>query len=350
MQDLTAQQSRQLIDCEQLYIAYRDADRELASRFAGAMSWKTVKGRTYLYRKSASVWKSLGPQDDRTRAIHAQFHAGRDAARLRRRTLEERIRAMAPVNRAMRLGRVPAISARIIRRIERAHLLGAGLRIVGTHALYAYENLGGVHFGQEAMTTMDIDLLYDARISLKLVSTELKADGLIGLLQAQDRSFRPTASGSFRAVNDQGFMVDLIAPSTRSPAMRQWKSRLGERADDLAAAEIDGLAWLENVPALDRIVIDERGYPLTMVVPDPRAFMCHKAWMAGRDDRDPLKRRRDHHQARTLAAMLATRIPSLRLDDPVLQAVPVAVLALGRAEMEWFGASAGAVEQEDWDG
>jgi hypothetical protein len=202
MRDLTAQQSRQLINCEQLYMAYRDARRDLSMRFAGSMSWKTVGGHAYLYRKSGAVWKSLGPRDDRTRDIHAQFHGGRDALRDRCRTLD-------------------------------------------------------------------------------------------GLLRAQDASFRPTASGSFRAVNDDGFMVDL------------------------SAAEIDGLSWLENVPALDRIVIDERGYPLTMVVPDPRAFMCHKSWLARRDDRDPLKRRRDGHQARTLAGMLATRIPALRLDDPL---------------------------------
>jgi hypothetical protein len=279
-----------------------------------------------------------------------QFHDGRDALRDRCRTLGEQIREMAPVNRAMRLGRVPGLSAKIIRRLERGNLLGSGLRIVGTHALYAYESLGGVHFGVEAMTTMDIDLPYDARASLKLVSAEMKADGLIGLLRAQDASFRPTASGSFRAVNDDGFMVDLIAPSTRSSAMRQWKSRIGEQADDLSAAEIDGLSWLENVPALDRIVIDERGYPLTMVVPDPRAFMCHKSWMARRDDRDPLKRRRDGHQARTLAEMLATRIPALRLDDPVLRAVPGAVLALGRQALDRSALSGATTERDDWDG
>lgn len=199
------------------------------------------------------------------------------------------------------------------------------------------------------MTTMDIDLLYDARASLKLVSADLKADGLIGMLQSQDSSFRPTQSGSFRAVNDEGFMVDLIASSTRSPAIRQWKSRIGERADDLAAAEIDGLAWLENVPTLTRVVIDERGYPLTMIAPDPRAFMCHKLWVAQRDDRDPLKKRRDLRQAHTLAEMLVTRMPSMRLDDQSLNAVPSSVLDLGRDLMDSFQSERGALPRESWD-
>lgn len=345
MKDLTAQQGRQLIDCEQLYAAYRDARRELAARFSGAMSWKTVGGRAYLYRKTGDAWKSLGPRDERTEETHARFHAGREALRARRDALDERIRAMAPVNRAMRLGRVPAVSAKLIRRLERDGLLGHGLRIVGTHALYAYESLGGVHFGEAAMTTMDIDLLYDARTALKLVAADPAADGLIGRLRSQDASFRPTGPGSFRAVNDAGFMVDLIAPAGRSPAARRRADRIGGDAGDLAAVEIEGLAWLENAPAIERIVIDERGYPLTMVTPDPRAFLCHKLWVSARDDRDPLKRRRDLRQARALAEMLSTRLPALRLDDPALKAVPAALIAAGRALM----AAARADEAEGWD-
>lgn len=333
MQDLTAQQSRQLIDSEQLYVAYRDTRRELSTRFSGSLSWKNVKGHVYLYRKNAGTWKSLGVQNDKTQIIYDNFHARRDALRNRRHTLDERIREMAPVNRAMRIGRVPKTSARIIRKLENSGLLGNGFKIVGTHALYAYESLGGVHLGHDAMTTMDVDLLYDSRVSLKIVSGDLKADGLIGILQSQDASFHPTEVGSFRAVNDEGFMVDIITPSTRLPATRMLKAKIGQRDDDLSAVEIDGLTWLENSPTIRRIVIDERGYPLTIVAPDPRVFMCHKLWLAQRDDRDPLKKRRDARQAHTLAEMLATRIPSMRLDDDMLKAVPLDVLKLGQKVM-----------------
>lgn len=350
MRDLSAQQTRQLIDCEQLYASYRDAQTALVERLAGSMSWKTVKGRAYLYRKSGDTWKSLGVQDDRTREIHARFHTQRDAFRIRRQSLDDRIREMAPVNRAMRLGRVPAMSARLIRKFERAAVLGHGLRIVGTHALYAYERLGGVQFGAEAIATMDIDPLFDARARIKLLSSTLENDGLIGLLQSVDKSFRATQTDSFRAVNDAGFMVDLITPARRFAAMRKGKARIGGRLDDLAAVGIEGLVWLENVPATEQVVISERGYPLTMVVPDVRAFMCHKAWVAARDDRDPLKKRRDWHQAQTLAEMLVTRLPSNRLEDPALQAVPSDVLDLGRQLIEGVGANRPAASAEDWDG
>ena len=344
MLDLTAQQTRQWIDCEQLYVTYRDTIRELATRFAGAMSWKNVKDRTYLYRKTGDTWKSLGSADDRTREAHAAFHQGRNALRTRRDMLDQRLREMAPVNRAMRLGRVPVLSARIIRRLDRERLLGGGLKIVGTHALYAYEAMGAVQFGEEAMTTMDIDILYDARVSLKMVGT-MQADGLVGLLQGLDKSFRASAPGSFRAVNDAGYMVDLITPATRLATVPRPQARIGERDDDLTAVEIAGLAWLENVPVAERIAIDEQGFPLMLVVPDPRAFLCHKLWVAGRDDRDVMKQRRDRHQAHTLAEMLATRLPGMRFDDPALTAVPAAVLAPGAELVASFAGGSGA----GWD-
>ncbi|MDQ0332970.1 hypothetical protein QFZ88_005352 [Mesorhizobium sp. YL-MeA3-2017] len=43
------------------------------------------------------------------------------------------------VNRALRLGRVPLITARIIRAIDQAGIRGEGIRIAGTNAIYAYE-------------------------------------------------------------------------------------------------------------------------------------------------------------------------------------------------------------------
>jgi hypothetical protein len=63
-------------------------------------------------------------------------------------------------------------------------------------------------------------------------------------------------------------------------------------------------------------------------VPDPRAFALHKAWLAGRGDRDPAKRGRDAAQARLVADLVATRLPLLRFDDPALGALPQALRAL----------------------
>lgn len=348
MEDLNAQQTRQLLDCEQLFATFRATRDELAQRFSGSMTWKSVKGREYLYRKTGDAWKSIGPRTDETEQAFHRFRSAREDLRLRRASLDDAIRAMAPVNRAMRLGRVPFTSARVLRRLDRIGLLDRELRVVGTHALYAYERLGGVHFGDEAVATQDLDLLYDARASLKLAGGDIRRDGLLGILQALDATFRPTEANSFRAVNAKGFMVDLITPSTRTTAIRPSGLRMSERPDDLAAAEIEGLTWLESSPAITQVAIDERGYPLVIAAPDPRAFACHKAWIASRDDRESLKRRRDRAQASTLIEMLATRLPAMRFDDPALKAVPLSLMEAGRAIAADF-AKRPPGHGEDWD-
>lgn len=325
MWELDGNQMRQLIDCQQVHMAARSAEREHADRYKGSMAWKTVSNNIYLYRKKNGIWKSLGPKSDDTDKIFAQFHTGRDDLKAKCKSLQDRLRLMAPVNKAMRIGRVPWMSAKILRRIEGLDALGNGLMVVGTHALYAYELMGGLHFGQDAVATMDIDLLYDARGRLKLFLPELQKNGLIGVLQGIDPSFEPLSADSFRAANMDGFMVDLITPSTKNPSTRSFKSRIGEDMNDLKAVEIEGLKWLENCPAITKCAIDEKGYPLTITAPDPRAFVCHKIWLSQRIDRDPGKKRRDLLQAREVTKMLNKYLPHLQFDDPSLNALPVDV-------------------------
>ena len=328
MRMLTGQQMRQLIDAQELFASLRSAEAELEHSFRGSMTWKAIKGRDYLYRKREGDWKSLGPRSPETEQAHDAFHEGRAAMKARIAGLAAGIERMAPVNRAMGLGRVPWLSARILRRLDRQGLLAHGLRVVGTHAIYAYEGLASVHFAAEHLTTIDIDLLYDARASLRLAGPEIARTGLIGQLQKVDRSFR-VERGGFRAANDEGFLVDLIAPRPRLAASRPARSRIGDDEADQAAAEIEGLAWLENSPGVSQIVLDEKGFPLRMFAPDPRAFAMHKAWLSGRSDREPGKRRRDLAQARAVAAMLQICLPELLFDDPALGAIPAELRAQG---------------------
>lgn len=338
---LDGNQIRQFIDVEHVFSAWREAVRDRELRFRGSMSWKTVRGRDYLYLKKKGVAKSLGARSADTERSYDQFCTGREEAIRRVQALDQRIREMAPVNRALRLGRVPIMSARILRRLDRLGLLGGGLRVAGTHALYAYESLAAVQFASEHVATQDIDLLYDARLAVKLAGQE--AAELIDELRALDPTFRLTEPGSFRAANDRGFMVDLITPLSRNPGKATPPARLGG-PEDVRAVEIAGLHWLENSRPIDRMAIDERGFPLRIVAPDPRAFAVHKAWVAARDDRDPAKRRRDRAQARAVASVVVRQLPELRFDDPALKFLPVALRKAGEA----LAAEVAQLDSEDW--
>jgi hypothetical protein len=339
---LTSDQIRQTIDTEQVFDEWIRVSAELGHRFKGAMSWKTVSGKRYLYRKTGSAWKSLGPLSEDTERMYQQFHEGRDEARRRLQSLSSRLDDLAAVNRAMRIGRLPLLTARLIRNLGRSGLIGTAFDVVGTNALYVYERLAGVRIDTGLLATGDIDLLFDARTKLTLIGNGDGPASLVAILQSVDRSFHPIARSSFRAANQDGFLVDLITPTTRDRMKQARRTRLGGDHDDLVAIEIEGLQWLVNSPKVEAILIDERGYPLRCSSPDPRGFAVHKLWLAERDDRDPLKRQRDRQQADLMRALIAEHLPHLKFDDPALGALP-------RALRERLAPEAGGGKSEpDW--
>src|SRR3546814_15460817 len=110
------------------------------------------------------------------------------------------------------------------------------------------------------------------------------------MLRRVDTSFDVAGARSYRAVNRDSFMVDLIAPAPKDPVRpRTGRNRIGGD-DDLIAAEIFGLAWLVNSPGFEPMSIGEDGFPVRLACPDPRAFALHTPWLSQRDDREPEQR------------------------------------------------------------
>jgi hypothetical protein len=346
MRILNGQQVRQLIDMKQLFETLLQAQEEEARNYKGSMAWKRVHGRDYLYRKRTEDWKSLGVRSAETEQAFAQFTNGRTAIKARIQTLKEEIERMAPICRAMGLGRMPSISARVLRHLDSQGIIGRGLMVVGAHALFAYESLASAHFESDELATADIDLLFDARASLKLVAPELKRSGLIGQLRRVDRSFA-AAPGSFRAANDEGFLVDLVMPEAKAATKAPVRRRIGDNAEDQAAAEIEGLVWLQNSEAISQIVLDEKGFPARISAPDPRVFAVHKAWLSQRADREPGKRRRDRAQAAAVAELVAAQMPNLRFDGDALRAFPASVRSEGLALLQ-SSIARGARQSSEW--
>jgi hypothetical protein len=322
---LASGQIRQTIDTEQVFDEWSRVAADNDHRFKGAMSWKTIAGKKYLYRKTGSVWKSLGPQSDATELMYRQFHEGRDEARRRLQSLSSRLDDLAAVNRAMRIGRLPLLTARLIRSLGRLGLIGTAFDVVGTNALYVYERMAGIRIDSGLVATADIDLMFDARTKLTLIGKGSGPSSLVAILQSVDRSFHPTGRSSFRAANQDGFLVDLIMPLAGNRLQRAGRTGISGDGDDLVAVEIEGLQWLVNSPKVELALIDERGYPVRCSAPDPRSFAIHKLWLAEREDRDPLKRTRDRRQADLVREIVANFLPHLGFDDPALGALPKAL-------------------------
>jgi hypothetical protein len=206
--ELNNDQRREFVNTRQRFETWRDVHSRLkASR--GSMVWIESKGNTYLahssYEKSGlRKQRSLGPRSAETEKIKSGFERGRDEIQQRRKEIDLVMDRQAAINRAVGLGRVPLIGARIIRAVERTETLGAGLRVVGTNAIFAYEATAGVTVDPGLTATGDLDFLMDTRGGLRfVVSDDVPDKTLLSVLKTVDKSFERTIH-SYRAQNSQG--------------------------------------------------------------------------------------------------------------------------------------------------
>lgn len=296
---------KEVLNAQQAFRTWREATLRL-QRVRGSLVWSEVGGRRYLMRSSYSpagkrIQRSLGPESLETQAIMSDFHASRMRLTESARHLRDVLDKHAAICRALRLGRVPLLVARIIRAVDDAGFLGGGLRVLGTNALYAFEAAAGIWFNGAIAATEDIDFLLDGRAGLIFAGT-MTEDGsasFLSLLKKVDRSFERT-NARFRAANRDGFLVDLIQP-LREPVMTFPTLAISAALDDLSAVEIEGLVWHENAPAFEAVALDASGLPVRIVTSDPRVFAAHKLWLSKRLDREAGRRPRDQAQARAVA-------------------------------------------------
>jgi hypothetical protein len=315
--ELTNEQRRQLIDVRQAFMAWREAARK-GSR--GSLRWVTRKGTEYLYRKSGKSERSLGRRSDATEALVAEHKQQR--ARLKQ--TGARLKAMARVNRALYLNRVPKDASLVLRELDAAGVLGEHLFVIGTNALYAYEMKAGILFESSILATNDFDLLWDARDHLRLAVTGISPEGVLGILKKADATYSSADAYGTRAQNASGYFVDLFCPQINPAPMR-----LAPRDIDPIPAE--GSIWLIEAPKIEETVIGWDGMPLFMPCADPRIFALHKLWLSKQPSRQDTSRPRDVAQARAVAAV-ATAYLRLKFNERGLSRLPKE-LKSGAAEL-----------------
>lgn len=322
MTPLSEQQRLFLVESTQMYAPWIQARQHLDSYKYG-MKWVNSKGKEYLYRvhDARGNAKSLGPRSPETESIYQSFMDGRARAKERVKSLDARMLLQARLNKAVNLGRLPAVVGEILQAVDSSKAR-EDFRVIGTHAIYAYESMSGVHLKMELLASGDIDLLYDPRKKLSLVAKNLNGSGLLGLLRKVDSSFEIADQQAFRAVNKSGFMVDLIMPvrDMRHP------EKIVFADDDMEAAEVPNLQWLANSPCVDSVIIASNGMPVRARVPDPRAFAVHKAWLSGQPERDPVKKPRDLAQARMVFELIREYLPTYPLEAGHMRYFPKEVL------------------------
>ena len=324
--EYSADQRRILVDAAQLHEAFVDAFFK-GRHYRGGMHWKKSKGRAYLFRSldRYGYGKSLGPRSEKTQAIYDDFHTKKKEIGGRLKQLRDRLKEQARFCKAARIARVPAVVTSILRLLEQHRLLGNNLHIIGTNALYAYETAAGIFLDKGILATQDMDVLWDVRPRLKLLPVDkIDEKGFIHILKRADRSFDLLGKRSFRAVNQSGYMVDLVKPEPKS--LLEAENRQMGDSHDLMAAEIRNLQWLVSAPKFRQIVIGDDGFPATMIVPDPRAFAVHKLWLSRQVDREPVKKARDHAQALATCKIVRQYLPAFQFKSEELKIFPGTVV------------------------
>ena len=318
--ELSGDQIRIQTNAAQVFESWREAEQEFAHSYKGRMNWSRVHDKQYLYRIVGNSRRSLGVRSAETEQIKEDYTKQRTKLKRRVTSLRNKLKELAPINRAYRIARVPKIAAEILRALDKEGLLGDQLIVVGTHSLYAYEAAAGVHFNDALLATEDIDLLWDVRKKIKLALMDVHPKGVMSILKNVDSTFSKSRQ-AFRASNDDGYLVDLIRPM-ETDEMSSPHSGIGD-ASDLEASAIMGLQWLINAPRFNQIAIAEDGYPVYISCIDPRAFALFKRWMAvDAQGREAAKKRRDIKQAEA-SAVIAQKYLDLKFNAKDLTALPI---------------------------
>jgi hypothetical protein len=307
---LSDTQVRTATDARQYFDLLTLAETKLAG-YPGWLFWKTYpNGREYLVHAYDRTGRgtTLGARSAENEAHYEQFKAGQDDAKLRVKFAREKLTEQARFCKAARLNRFPRAATQVARAFDNAGW-GKNFLIAGTHALYAYEALADVQFLAQILETADLDLLWDAEARLEVVMKGEVQDinpeeGALGLLKKVDKTYTRNEERTFQAISASGFVVDFLRP------LEPLEPPLIGKDDRLNPIALKGLDWLVE-GAMDVVVIDYEGLPMTLRVPDPRIFAAHKLWLSERKDRKPGKRDRDTTQAKSIAELLKARQPVL---------------------------------------
>ena len=313
MLETSATIARQYIDAVATFEALEDAQVE-AVQVRGGMYWHAGSASSpdtkYLVRTTpAGNETSLGPRTPDTVVMYERFTQRKRESAERMSGLKAALEQHQRLNRALRVGRIDPLVVALLSRLANTQL-SPHFRVVGTHALYAYESTAGVRLDSDTLTTRDIDLLWDTRKRI-LFSTQLaKVDtSMLGVLKKVDATFRIRQSQKYTAVNKDGFQVDIIRRERAGDDPHPIK--LSDEDDDFWVVQARRANVLLDSPGFSAVIVASNGTMARMNTVHPATFVAFKRWMANQSDREALKRRRDVLQADAVQELMDKYLPQM---------------------------------------
>lgn len=294
--------ARQLIDAQAVFAEFRRVTASARS-VRGGMYWKRQGKYEYLVRTAANGrQRRIGARSAETEAAYSQFTQRKSELETRLKSLQTALEETERVNRALKVGRVPAIVVDLLRALDDVEL-GEHFPIVGTHALYAYETAAGVHIASGALATQDVDLLWDARKRVSFLAAMRELDRpLLAVLKSVDPTFVRNPDRLEAAINAKAFEVEFLKRPPEGDDPHPF--RFSSDEDDLLPVQALRAGVLTNAPRFEHVVVAATGRMALMRTIAPLDFVRFKRWMAKAPHREVLKRSRDARQADIVQALL----------------------------------------------
>ncbi len=309
----SASVSRQYIDSVAVFEALEEAVAE-AAQVRGGMYWHagppTAPDAKYLVRTTpAGAETSLGARAPETEAIYARFTRRKQESAERMAGLRAALVQQQRLNRALRVGRVDPLVVSLLGRLASTQL-GEHFRVIGTHALYAYEAVAGVRLVAGVLATRDMDLLWDTRKRITFSTQLARVDSsMLGVLKKVDNTFRIRKSQQYTAVNKDGFEVDIIRRDRARDDPHPIK--LSAEDDDFWVVQARRANLLLDSPTFSAVIVASNGAMARMTTVNPVTFVAFKRWLADQPEREAIKRQRDALQADAVQELLEKYLPQV---------------------------------------
>jgi hypothetical protein len=313
MLETNATVARQYIDAVSVFEALEEAQVE-AAQVRGGMYWHAGPAAApeakYLVRTTpAGAEASLGARTPENIAIYDRFTQRKRESAERLSGLKAALDQHQRLNRALRVGRVEPLVVSLLARLASTQL-NPHFRVVGTHALYAYEATAGVRLGADALATRDIDLLWDTRKRIAFATQLARVStSMLGVLKKVDNTFRIRQSQKYTAINKDGFEVDIIRRERTGDDPHPIK--LSSDDEDFWVVQARRANVLLDAPGFSAIVVATNGNMARMNTVHPATFVTFKRWLAKQPEREALKRRRDALQADAVQTLINEYLPQL---------------------------------------
>ena len=305
-------QRKTYVNSEMQYKSYLQKQTRYNKSFRFRMGWNKAQGKEYLFKECIDTRKreSLGRKDERTIEIYNSFQRQKADLKSSLNQSRELLTKNEKINKFTKISRVPNILVDFFRRINELGL-DEKVLVIGTNSIYAYEAQCGVFIEEQHLATFDIDVFNkrDKKISVAL-KEKMQKRTLKSILLDVDSSFKKSKEASYRFVNDDDMVVEILTPISK-------KELSQDQFSGVLNLEIEGTKWLESSRLYKQMVIGLNGKCAFITTVNPLEYAVYKKWLGEHERKDMMKQQRDIKQSYLVTELIKRYMPTVDIEEDI---------------------------------